>query len=189
MSVSSGEGQLEADLHSVQNPEWPMISIKQTQPGGPNLLSDQRPQQHIINIKLKPHLGWHTICWKWWVVNCQQWKEKDSWTLTYTLFKIHSTIVSIKEKLHPGWHTNCWKLRVARSQDQAERASWTSTYTLFKTKSTQLSALCRKGPPNPDLQAVYNQDHCILSMMWEKHPEPWLTSCLKCRQFCCQHCT
>jgi len=143
---------------------------------------------------------------------CQHHAEKASWTLTYKLFKTQTillsascrkglldpdlwavqnpdhSIVSIMQKRPPGpWLTSCSKPRPFYCQPHAEKASWTLTYKLFKTQTILLSASCRKGLLDPDLQPVQNPDHSIVSLMQKRPPGPWLTTCSKPRPLYCQH--
>ena len=46
------------------------------------------------------------------------------------------------------------------------------TYMLFKTQSMLLSATSRKGQPDPDLQAVQNPEHALVSNKEEGQPDP-----------------
>ena len=76
-----------------------------------------------------------------------------------------------------NWHTGYLKSRTAYSQYHAEKASWTLTYKLFKNQSSWLSASCRKIVLDPDLRAVQNPNHSIVSIMQKSPPRPWLTTC------------
>ena len=92
------------------------------------------------------------------------------------------------QKRPPGpWLTFCSKPRSFHCQHHAEKASWTLTYMLFKTQTILLSASCRKCLLDPDLHAVQNPDHSIVSIMQKSPPGPWLTFCSKPRPFYCQH--
>ena len=78
------------------------------------------------------------------------------------------------------WLTSCLKPRAACCQHHAEKAektSWTLTYLLFKAQSSQLSASYRKGLLNPDLQTVQNTKQAIISIMQNRAPGCWFTSC------------
>ena len=59
--------------------------------------------------------------------------------------------------------TYCSKPRACSCQKQAGRASQILTYFLFKTQSMLLSATSRKGQPDPDLLAVQNPEHALVS--------------------------
>ena len=59
--------------------------------------------------------------------------------------------------------TCCSKPRACSCQQQTRRASQILTYSLFKNPSMLLSATSRKGQPDPDLQAVQNPEHALIS--------------------------
>ena len=180
---------LDPDLHAVQNPDPPIVNIMQKRHPGP----------------------WLTFCSKPRPFYCQHHAKKASWTLTYKLFKTQTIllsescrkgfldpdlhpvqnpdhcIVSIMQKRHGSWLTACSKPRPFYCQHHREKVPWTLTYMLFKTQTTLLSASCRKGLLDPDLQAVQNPDHSIVSIMQKRPPGPWLTGYSKPRPFYCQH--
>jgi len=96
-------------------------------------------------------------------------------------------LVSNKQEGPPrSWLTHCSKPRACSCQQQAGRASQILTYTLFKTQSMPLSATSRKGQPDPDLHAVHNPEHAIVSNKQEGPARSWLTSCSKPRACSCQ---
>ena len=134
-SAASRKGQPDPDLHSVENPEHSLVSNK--------------PEE--------PAKSWLTYCpEKPWECSCQQQARRANQILTYTLFKIQSTLVSATSR----------------------KVSQTLTYILFKTQTIVLSATSRKGQLDPDLQPVENQDHGLVSNKQEGSARSWLTSCL-----------
>ena len=63
-------------------------------------------------------------------------------------------------------------------QQEVEKTSQMLTYKLFKTKSMLLSAISRKGQPDPDLHPVQNPEHALVSNKQEGLARCWLTYCL-----------
>ena len=189
LSVTSRKGQPDPDLLAVQNPEHAPVSDKQEE----------------------PVRSWLTACSKHRACSCQHQARRTSQMLTYNLFKTQSMLLSATSKkgqpdadLHPvqnpehtpvsnkqqgparWWLTYCSKPRACSCQQQARMASQLLTYSLFKTQSIILSATCRKGQQDPDLQPVQNPEHPPVSNMQEGPAKSWLTGCSKPRASSCQ---
>ena len=189
LSVTSRKGQPDPNLLAVQNPEHALVSNKEKGPARSWLTSCSKPR------------GW----------SCQQQAGRASQILTYILFKTHSTLLSATSRkgkpdpdLHPvqnpehvlvsnkqegparSWLTSCSKPRACSCHQQAERASQILTYNLFQTQSILLSATSRKGQPDPDLLAVQNPEHALVSNKQKGPARSWLTSCSKPRACSCQ---
>jgi len=189
LSATSRKGQPDSNLHPVQTPEHALVSNKQEGPAR----------------------SWLTCCSKPRAWCCQQQAGRVSQILTYTLFKPQSMLLSVTSRkgqqnpdLHPvqspehalvsnkqggparSWPTNCWKPRACSCQQQAGRASQILTYILFKPQSMLLSATSRKGQQDPDLHAVQNPEHALVSNKQEGPAGSWLTRCSKPRACSCQ---
>ena len=163
---------------------------------------------HAVNSNKKEGTArsWLTSCSKPRACSCQQQAGRATQILTYILFKTQSMLLSTtsrKGKPDPdllavqnqeralvskkqegparSWLTRCSKPRACSFQQQAGRASWILTYILFKTQSMLLSATSRKGQPDPDLLAVQNQEHALVSNKQNGPARSWLTSCSKPR--------
>ena len=94
-----------------------------------------------------------------------------------TCSKPKQSIVSIMQKRPPvPWLTPCSKHKQFHCQHHVEKTSWTQTYRLFNTQSSPLSAPCRKGHLDPDLQAVQSPEQ-PLSASWKWPLGPLLTAC------------
>ena len=167
------------------------------------------PEPRAINVlsasRKRPVGTQPTFFLKSRAVNCQYEAGTSRWTLTYKLWKVHTSswsassrnsllnsflqsvqsqeqpIVSIIQKRPPGPWLTSWSnptpFYCQNHAEEAEKASWTVayllfkpiaaqcqyhaakasltlTYFLFKTQSSPLSASCRKGFLDPDLQTV-----------------------------------
>ena len=165
LSARSREDQSDADLLSVQNPEYALVSNKQE----------------------GPVRCWLTYCSKPRACSNQQQAGRASQMVTYLLFKTQSMLLSGTSRkgqpdgdLHPvqspehapvsnkqevtarWWLTSCSKARTCSCQQQAGRASQMVTYILFKAQTT----LVRNKQEGP--------------------ARFWLTSCSKPRACSCQ---
>ena len=181
LSAKSREDQPDADLLAVQNTEHDLVSNKQEGPAR----------------------FWLTTCSNPRACSCQQQAGRASQILTYILFKTQSMLLSATSRkgqpdpdLQPvqnpehvlvsnkqegparSWLTFCSKPRACSCQQQGGRASQILTYILFETKSMLLSATSRKGQPDPDLLAVQNPEHVLVSNKQEGQARSGLTSCL-----------
>jgi len=135
LSETSRKGQPDADLQTVQTPEYALVSNKQEGPAR----------------------CWLTNCLNPKACSCQQQAGRASQMLTYILFKTQSMLFSATSRKsqpdansHPVQNTEhalvsnnqegparCWltiysKPRACSCQQQAGRASQMLTYTLFK---------------------------------------------------------
>ena len=189
LSAISREDQSDADLLSIQNPEYALVRNKQKEPVRCWLMSCSKPR------------AW----------SCQQQAGRASQMLTYSLFKIQSMILSATSRkgqpdadLHPVqntehdlvsnkqegparcWLTCCSKHSAWSCQQQAGGASQMLTYILFKTQIMILSATSRKGQPDADLQTVQNPEHTVVNNKQNRLSRCWLTSCSKPRSCSCQ---
>jgi len=164
LSATSRKSQPDPDLQAVQNPEHALVSNRKGQLD-PDLHAVQNPEYALVSNKQeRPARFWLTICWKPRACSCQQQAARASQILTYKLFKT----------------------RACSCQQQARRASQIMTYILFKTQRMLLSATSRKGHQDPDLQAVQNPEHALVSKKQEGPARSWLTSCSKSRACSCQ---
>ena len=189
LSATSRKGQPDPDLHSVQNPEHALVSNKQKGPAR----------------------SWLTSCSKPRACLCQQQAGRASQILTYILLKTqrmplsatsrkghldadlqpvqnpeHTVVSNKQEGPARSWLTSCIKPRACPYQQQARRASQILTYKLFKAQSMPLSATSKKGQPDPDLHAVGNPEHPLVSNKQEGPARSWLTPCWKPRAYSCQ---
>ena len=183
------EGPARSYLHTVQNTNHALVSIKQ---GGPARC-------------------WLTSCSKHRPCSCQQQAWKASQTLTYILFKTQSMLLSATRRegqpdvdLHTVQNPDhalvsnrqkepvrCWltsrsKIWPCSCQQQEGRSSQMLTYILFKTQTMLLSATRRKGQPDADLHPVQNPDHALVSNKKEGPARCWLTYCSKPKPCSCQ---
>jgi len=156
--ATSRNGQPDADLQTIQDPEDALISNKQEWPAR----------------------CWLTFCSKARPCFYQQQAEKTSHMLTYILFKTQMLLFSAKSRkskpdadLHtfqniehalvsnkqerPArcWLTYCSKPRACFCQQQARRASQMLTYILFKAKACSCQQQAGKGQMPPNLQTIY----------------------------------
>ena len=179
LSTTTRKGQLDADLHAVQNSEQALVSNNQEGPAG----------------------CWLTNCSKPRACSCQQQPGRASRMLTYRLFKTQSMLLSTtSRKGQPEadllsvqnpehglvsnkqkgpakcWLTICSKPRAGSCQQHPGRASQMLTYYLFKTQSMLLSATPRKGQPNSDLHSVYNPEHALIRNKQEGPARFWRAS-------------
>ena len=211
LSAISWKGQPDADLHSVQNPEGALVSNKQEEPARLTyklFKSQARACQQQVR---RPARCWLTSCSKPRACSCQQQAGSTSQMLTYTLYKTQIMLfsaISRKDQSDADLHavenpehalvnnkqmgtakfrlTACSKPRACSCQQQAGSASQIMTYTLFKTQSMLLSATSRKCQPDPDLHAVQNPEHALVSNKQEGPARSWLTLCAKHRACSCQ---
>ena len=138
LSASCGKGLLNPDLHAIQNPKQPIVSIMQKRPPGP----------------------WLTYCWKPQTItlsaSCRKGLQEPD---LHPVQNAQQPIVSIMQRRPPGpWLTSCLKPRPFCCQHDAGNAFWSLIYLLFKTQSSPLSASCRKGLLHPNLQTVQNPE-------------------------------
>ena len=188
LSATSRKGQPDPDLQAVQIPEHALVSNKQE----------------------GPVRSWLTSCSNPRACSCQQQARRASQILTYILFKTQSMLLSATRRKgqpddlqaiqNPGhaavsknqegpvscWLTFCSKPRACSCQQKSGRASQILTYILFKTQSILLSATTRKGQPDPDLLAVQNPKHDLVSNRQEGPARCCLTFCSEPRAWSCQ---
>ena len=162
LSASCGKGLLNPDLHAIQNPKQPIVSIMQKRPPGP----------------------WLTYCWKPQTItlsaSCRKGLQEPD---LHPVQNAQQPIVSIMQRRPPGpWLTSCLKPRPFCCQHDAGNAFWSLIYLLFKSQSSPLSASCRKGLLHPNLQTVQNPEQLIVSITQKRPPAPQLTGCSKFSQ-------
>ena len=188
LSVTNRKGQLDANLHTVQNPEHVVVSEK-AGPARCSLTSCSGPRacsckQQVGRLARSAHL--HPV----------QGPE-------------HVLVSNKQEGPARCWLTSCSEPKTCSCQQQAGRTSQMLTYILFKTQSMLLSATGRKDQADADLHPVENPEHAVVSNQQEgpatcwltvcsnpqhalvsnKQEEParcWLTCCSKPRAWCCQ---
>ena len=151
-SASCRKGLWGPDLHTVQNPEQPIVRIMQN-----------RPSRH-----------WLTCCWKSRAAHCQDHAEKASWTSTYILLETQTAHCQrcAGKAFWPSL-TYCSKIQWLIVSIMQKRPSGppTLTYKLFKTQRSPLSASCRKSLLDSDLQPVHNPEQlnvsiCVIKAFW-----------------------
>ena len=151
-SAKSTNSIVHPNLHTVQNPEQPIISIMEKRPPEPWLTNCLKCRAAYCQ-----HLGerlpgpWLTSCLKP-TPYFQYHAEKVAWTLTYSLFKNQSS----------PWSASCRKSRLYPD------------LLPVKTQSSPLSAPWRIGHLDPDLHPVQNSDHSIVSAMQKSLLNPAL---------------
>jgi len=166
LSATSRKGQLDANLHPVQNQSMIFVSKKQEGPAR----------------------CWLTSCSKPRACSCQQEAGRASQMLTYILFKTQSMLLSATSRegqpdadLHPVQNPEH-----ALVSNKQEGASQMLTYKLIKTQSMLLSATIRKGKPDADLHPVQNPENALVSNNQGGPARCWLTPCSKPRGCSCQ---
>ena len=131
LSEKCRKGQPNADLHTVQNPEHPLVRKMQEGPAKCWLTHCSKPRACSCQQQAERSVQMLTyILFKTQSSSCQQQAERASQIVTYSLFKTQSILLSATSR----------------------KASQILTYSLFKTQSILLSATSRKGQPDPDLQ-------------------------------------
>ena len=154
-SAKSTNSIVHPNLHTVQNPEQPIISIMEERPPEPRLTNCLKCRAAYCQ-----HLGerlpgpWLTSCLKP-TPYFHHHAEQFAWTLTYSLFKDQSS----------PWSASCRKSLLYPD------------LLPVKTQSSPLSTPWRIDHLDPDLHPVQNSDHSIVSARQKKPPEPCFTSC------------
>ena len=139
-SETSRTGWPDADLHPVQNPEYPLVSNKQ-----------EGPARSL------------TFCPKPRAFSCQHQAGRASQMPTYKLFKTRACSCQHQAGRASQMLTHqLFKTRAPSSQQQAGIPSQMPTYKLFKIQSMFLSGTSRKGQPDADLQSVKNPEHALV---------------------------
>ena len=162
LSATSGKGQLDPDLHPVQNPEHALVSNKQEGQAKSWLTYCSKPRACSCQQQAGRARSWLTSCSEPRACSCQQQGGRAR-----------------------SWLTSCSKPKMCSCQQQGGRASQILTYILFKTQSMLLSATRRKGQPDPDLHPVQNPEHALVSNKEEGPARSWLTNCSKPRACSC----
>ena len=160
LSTISREGQSDADLHPVENPD--MLLSATTRKGQPDadLHPIQNPDMFLSTTTRKGQL------------------DADLHAVQYP----HPLVSNKHEGPARCWLTSCSVPRAPSCQQQPGRASQMLTYNLFKTQSMLfLSATTRKGQPDADLQAFQNPEHSLVRNNQEVPARCWLTYCSKPR--------
>ena len=205
LSVTSRKNQSDADLHSVQKPEHALVSNEQEEAVRSWLTRCLKPRacfcqqraerssqvltymlfktQSMLSSetsrKSQPNADLQTVQKPEQLLSATSRKgqpDPDSHTVQNPE---HALVSNYQEGPARSWLTICSTPRACSCQQQAGRASQILTYKLFKTQSMSLSATNRKGQPAPDLHAVQNPEHALVSNKQERPARSWLTSCSK----------
>ena len=157
--ATSREGQLDADLHPVQNPEHALVSYKQGRPAGCWLTRYSSPEHALVSCKQRRPAGcWLTPCSTPTACSCQQQAEKASWMPTYILFKMLLLNTSREGQLDADLHT---------------------------VQNPVNAIISREHQLDADLLSVQNPGHALVSNK-ERPARSWLTTYSKPRTCSCQ---
>ena len=192
LSALCRKGLLYPNLQPVQNPDHFIVSIMQKWPPGPWLTACSKfraahCQHHaemacciltytLFIVKSSPlstscrngllHPDLHPVPNPEHSIVSQHHAEMISWTQTYMLFKIQAILLLV------SCRNMSWTLTYILFTTQTTLLSvscrngyWNMTYMLFRAQTILLSVSCRNGLLKPDLHAVQNPDHSIVSIM------------------------